>query len=234
MPNTAIRYDGFDATAKLKEAERIGGGGVDVLDSIVHGSPNPRISHAAYTLHSSVEALLSGRENSLPRPSIVMSDSSSRKRPGAASPVIPRTNESNPYLKNFDPSKPDFLANIGLDPAWGALIKPSNAEYTAGRAVDTNSFGHVDYASRRGTSGINSRSSVYPTFPVEYGSERNRRLQLDPFAQLNALAATAPGGGLASAAGTWWEQWKYTIYVFLPGVALILVYFKYGYAEEIV
>jgi hypothetical protein len=35
---------------------------------------------------------------------------------------------------------------------------------------------------------------------------------LDPFARLNDLAAFSPGGGLTAAAGSWWEEWKYTIY----------------------
>ena len=65
--------------------------------------------------------------------------------------------------------------------------------------------------------------------------QNNRRFSstVDPFAQLNATMATSAGGGLASAAGDFWEQWKYTIYVFLPGALMMLIYFKFSYAEEI-
>ena len=31
-----------------------------------------------------------------------------------------------------------------------------------------------------------------------------------------------------------WEQWKYTLYVFAPGAILMLLYFRFSYAEEIV
>lgn len=67
-----------------------------------------------------------------------------------------------------------------------------------------------------------------------YGHGSTHNAAVDPFAQLNALTASAPGGGLAAAAGTLWETWKYTIYVFLPGAFLMVVYYKFGYAEEIV
>jgi hypothetical protein len=30
-----------------------------------------------------------------------------------------------------------------------------------------------------------------------------------------------------------WEEWKYTIFIFAPGIALMWLYFRYSYAEEI-
>jgi hypothetical protein len=70
---------------------------------------------------------------------------------------------------------------------------------------------------------------------------------VDPFAQLNSSregSATAGGGqlgawleavglgpGLAQAVGLW-DDWKYTVYVFLPGALLMWLYFKVSYVEE--
>ena len=67
------------------------------------------------------------------------------------------------------------------------------------------------------------------------GRSNNHRFStsVDPFAQLNANTAPGTGGGIDGAVDNFWEQWKYTIYVFLPGALMMLIYYKFSYAEEI-
>ena len=56
---------------------------------------------------------------------------------------------------------------------------------------------------------------------------------MDPFARLSGSLG-ARRGGLAAQARALWEDWKYTVYVFLPGSVLMALYFKFSYAEELV
>uniref|UniRef100_A0A7S2W736 Uncharacterized protein n=1 Tax=Rhizochromulina marina TaxID=1034831 RepID=A0A7S2W736_9STRA len=55
----------------------------------------------------------------------------------------------------------------------------------------------------------------------------------DPFARLAAEEGLAPMGlACLPISSEFWERWRYTMYVGLPGVLLLAVYFRFAYTEE--
>jgi len=50
--------------------------------------------------------------------------------------------------------------------------------------------------------------------------------------QRPASGGSRSASSLVSKAMALWEDWKYTVYVFLPGAVLMYLYFKFSYVEE--